>query len=132
MQESSHPKPEDTARRETALRAAQHPRITLLRHGEPDWSPRGGPSVRDPSLTPYGHAQAEAAAAQLCKRPIDALYVSPNRRARETVAPLAEAIGLEPVVVENLAEIETGAEGLSRLEVDRYFVEGSQRPLAEH
>ncbi len=88
--------------------------------------------MRDPALTAYGHAQARAAATRLREEPIDAIYVSPTRRSRETAAPLADAMGLEPIVVESLAEIETGADGLSLAEVDRYFVEGSQRPLAEH
>jgi len=130
--ESEHPKPGDTARRELRVRTQRHPRIILLRHGEPDWSPGNGKSVADPALTPYGRAQARAAAERLCEEPIDALYVSPTRRSRETAAPLSEATGLEPIVVENLAEIETGADGLAHTEVDQYFVEGSQRPLVEH
>ncbi|MFP8876752.1 MAG: histidine phosphatase family protein [Myxococcota bacterium] len=132
MQETGQPEAGSTARREASQRGALHPRITLLRHGEPDWSPGNGPSVRDPALTPYGRAQAQAAAARLSLEPIDAIYVSPTRRSLETAAPLAEATGLELTVVHSLAEIETGAGGLSQSEVDRYFIEGSQRPLVEH
>ena len=132
MEETAQPEAGSTARREANQRGALHPRITLLRHGEPDWSPGSGHSVRDPALTPYGRAQAQTAAARLSREPIDAIYVSPTRRSIETAAPLAEATGLELAVVDNLAEIETGADGLSLSEVDRYFVEGSQRPLVEH
>jgi broad specificity phosphatase PhoE len=118
--------------RETRVRDDFHPNLVLLRHGEPDWSPRGGPSVNDPGLTPFGRAQARAAAQRLARRPLDAIYVSPYRRAQETAAPLAEATGLEPITVEGLAEISVAVEGLTQEDVDRYFVEGSRRPLEEH
>jgi probable phosphoglycerate mutase len=88
--------------------------------------------VRDPALTPFGRAQARATATRLAKERVDAIYVSPYRRSQETAAALAELTGLEPVTVQELAEIEVAVEGLSQEEVDRYFVEGSQRPLAEH
>jgi len=120
------------AAREARVRGEPRPHVILLRHGEPDWSPNRGPSVNDPGLTPFGHQQAEAAASHLAKLPIDALYVSPYRRSQETAAPLARATGLEPVTIEGLAEVGVAVEGLSQEDVDRYFVEGSRRPLAEH
>lgn len=120
------------AAREARVRGDTHPQVILLRHGEPDWSPGGGPSVNDPGLTPLGHQQARAAAQSLARRRLDAIYVSPYRRSQETAAPLAEATGLEPVTVEGLAEVGVAVDGLSQEEVDRYFVEGTQRPLAEH
>ena len=80
-------------------------RIILLRHGEPDWLPEGGLSVDDAGLTARGRAQAEAAARMLGSQRIDALYVSPLRRAQETAAPLAKACGLTLVTVDALAEI---------------------------
>jgi len=88
--------------------------------------------VNDPGLTALGRAQARATAARLAESKIDAIYVSPYRRARETAAPLAEATGLTPVIVDGLAEVGVAVDGLSQEEVDRYFQEGSQRPLAEH
>jgi len=120
------------AAREARVRADTHPQVILLRHGEPDWSPGGGPSVNDPGLTPYGHAQARAAAESLAKRPLDAIYVSPYRRSQETAEPLARATGLTPVTIEGLAEVGVAVDGMSQEEVDRYFVEGTRRPLAEH
>jgi broad specificity phosphatase PhoE len=120
------------AAREARSRGDAHPRVHLLRHGEPDWAPKGGPAVDDPGLTPYGRAQAEAAARRLARTPLDAIYVSPYRRAQETAAPLADATGIEPVTVEGLAEIGVAVAGLSQEDVDRYFVAGSQRPLPEH
>jgi len=128
----SIPQPGVQAEREARGRRAAHAHVVLLRHGEPDWSPGGGPSVNDPALTPFGRAQARAAAERLAKQRIDAIYVSPYRRSRETAQPLAEATGLAPVVVEGLAEIGVALHGLTQEDVDRYFVEATRRPLAEH
>ena len=122
-----------TAEREAKDRAKPHAQIVLLRHGEPQWSLEDGPAVSDPTLTPCGVWQAEASARALAaEHHFDALYVSPHRRARETAAPLAEATGLEPVTVDQLAEVGVAVEGFSAEEADRYFVDGSQRPLQEH
>jgi probable phosphoglycerate mutase len=126
------PEPGEQVRREERRRASVRARISLLRHGEPDWTPGGGPSVEDPGLTSFGAAQARATAGRLAAEGIDALYVSPCRRARETAAPLAERTGLEPVVVPGLAEVGVAVTGLSQEDVDRYFEAGSRRPLSKH
>jgi probable phosphoglycerate mutase len=94
--------------------------------------PGGGPSVSDPGLTPLGAAQARATAQRIADRGIDGIYVSPYRRSQETAAALAELTGIEPVTIDGLAEVGVDVDGLSQQEVDRYFVEGSQRPLAQH
>jgi len=133
--EGGGPRPQDAgpaALREREARLRRHPTLTLVRHGDPDWAPGGGPSVNDPGLTPYGQRQAESLAAALARTPVDALYVSPYRRARETAEPLAKATGVEPEIVEGLAEIGVAVEGLTQEAVDRYFQEGSRRPLREH
>jgi probable phosphoglycerate mutase len=122
----------DTAEREANQRAQGHARITLIRHGEPDWSPIGGPSVSDPTLTPFGVCQAKASARVLADQEFDALYVSPYLRARETAAVIGEALGVEPVVVEGIEEVGVNVEGLTQEEVNEYFLAGSQRPLSEH
>lgn len=106
--------------------------ITLVRHGEPDWTPDGGVSVQDPGLTSHGRAQSRAVCAEVAAAGVDAIYVSPLRRAQETAAPLAEATGIEAVTLDAMAEIEVGATSLTQAEVDRYFVEAMQRPLNEH
>ena len=126
-------KPGAAARREAEVRGQRSlAHVTLLRHGEPDWAPAGGPTVADPGLTDFGRDQARAAARALACVHVDAIYVSPYRRAQETAAPLAEATGLAPVTVEALAEIAINFEGLTQEQVDRTFVEASRRPLAEH
>jgi len=130
--EPGPPPPGTTAQREARARAEPQTHITLLRHGEPDWSPAGGRSVSDPGLTPFGQAQARAVAKRLSSQRFDAIYVSPYRRSQETAVPLAEALGIEPVTVDGLAEIGVSVEGLTQEEVDRYFVEGSKRPLEQH
>lgn len=120
------------ARREAHVRRRPHVRIVLLRHGEPDWTPGGGPTVNDPGLTPFGHAQAEAAACALTGDRVDALYVSPYQRSQQTAAPLAQATGLSPTTIPDLAEIGVGFEGRTQEDVDRVFVEAARRPLREH
>jgi probable phosphoglycerate mutase len=120
------------AAHEARLRDRPHARVTLIRHGEPDWTPANGPAVSDPILTPLGAAQAKATALGLAEEGIEAIYASPYRRAQETAAALAEVTGIRPVTVDGLAEVGVAVDGLSQEEVDRYFVEGSQRPLDEH
>ncbi len=62
-------------------------------------------------LTKLGHRQSQLQADALLNEPggqtIDALYSSPALRARETLAPLAEKLGLEIVVVDGLGDNET-------------------------
>jgi len=120
------------AQRERDARERRHTTLTLVRHGDPDWAPGGGPSVEDPGLTPYGRRQADAVAAALARTPVDFLYVSPYRRSRETAEPIARATGRAAQVREGLAEIGVAVAGLGQEDVDRYFQAASRRPLAEH
>jgi len=106
--------------------------ITLIRHGEPDWTPDGGISIGDPTLTPFGRLQANATAQALAETHFDALYVSPYRRAQRTCDEVAAAIGLEPITIDGLAEVQVAVDGFSSDEADHYFTEGARRPLSEH
>lgn len=76
-----------------------------MRHGEPAWIEDGTPNF-DPPLTARGRSQAEHVAARLGRssRRIDELVVSPAQRARQTAAPIAEAIDRPPTVVDDLVE----------------------------
>jgi len=133
--EGGGPVPSDAgpgALREREARLRRHTTVTLVRHGDPDWAPGGGPSVEDPGLTRFGRRQAEAVASALVRTPVDALYVSPYRRARETAEPIAKAVGCDAVVVEGLAEIGVAVAGLTQEDVDRYFREAARRPVQEH
>jgi probable phosphoglycerate mutase len=120
------------ARREERQRADAAVEVVLVRHGEPDWAPGGGPTVADADLSAFGRAQAEAAAVALAERGLDALYVSPLARAQQTAEPLAKQAGLTPVTLDGLAEIHAPLAGLSQTDVDAYFRRASQRPLADH
>jgi probable phosphoglycerate mutase len=78
--------------------------LLLIRHAQPVRVERTDGLAADPPLTELGHAQAKAMAAWLSEERVDAVYVSPLLRARQTAEPLAALFGLEPVVVEELAE----------------------------
>jgi len=81
--------------------------IVLVRHALPvriDATPDGSPA--DPGLAAGGLAQAARVTAALQHDQVDALYSSPAQRARETAAPLATALGLDPVVEPGLAEFD--------------------------
>lgn len=65
--------------------------------------------VADPELTPDGHRQAELMAAYLSTERIDAIYTSPLLRARQTSAPLEQAVGLTAGVVDDVAEFDRNA-----------------------
>jgi probable phosphoglycerate mutase len=133
--EGGGPTPEQAgpaALREREARERRHTTLTLLRHGDPDWAPGGGPSVEDPGLTPFGRRQADTVAAALARTPVDFLYVSPCLRARETAAPIEAATGRVARVIDGLAEIGVAVTGLTQEDVDRYFQEATQRPLVEH
>lgn len=88
--------------------------LFLVRHGETVWHAdnryAGGGS--DIDLTERGHRQAVSLAQWAGTEAFDALVVSPVRRAQETAAPSAVALGLEPIVVDDLREVDFGiAEG---------------------
>jgi len=73
--------------------------LWLVRHGESTWNARGLAQGHDDRarLTSRGLRQARAIAVQLRDRPIRALYASDLRRALQTAAPLASALGLTVV-----------------------------------
>jgi len=64
----------------------------------------------DLPLSRLGREQAQALAERLGKGDLGfkAIYSSPLRRCRETAAPLAERLGLTPIIVEGLKEIRLG------------------------
>jgi 2,3-bisphosphoglycerate-dependent phosphoglycerate mutase len=80
--------------------------ILLVRHAEPVHPREGDRAEEDDKrpLTAVGKKAAALVAEQLQTQPITAIYSSPLRRAVETVAPLAEALGLEIQLHDDLAE----------------------------
>jgi broad specificity phosphatase PhoE len=73
-------------------------RILVVQHAEKERTPG------DPGLTPTGHEQARRVAARLAGTGPVALWTSPLRRAQETAAPIAAALGLDVVVEPRLRE----------------------------
>jgi 2,3-bisphosphoglycerate-dependent phosphoglycerate mutase len=87
--------------------------IVLVRHGQSQAYTDGVnfPLVDghgDPPLSALGHRQAERVGARLADAGIDAIYVTSLRRTSQTAAPLAERLGLEPVMEADLREVHLG------------------------
>lgn len=76
-------------------------RLWLVRHGESTWNAAGLVQGQlDPGLSAAGREQAGRCAGLLAaRRTPEAIYSSDLRRALETAAPIAEALGL-PVFIE--------------------------------
>lgn len=94
--------------RRTADQAPYAPPVDLLliRHGLPVRRETTDGSPADPELDVAGRDQAERLARWLAPEGLDTVYVSPLRRARETAAPLAAAVGVEPIVDDEVAEFD--------------------------
>jgi len=75
-------------------------KLLLIRHGLPERTD----TTSDAPLSRKGHEQAQALAQWLRAERIDALYSSPMQRALQTAEPLARRFGLEPGVIEGVAE----------------------------
>ncbi|BBY67709.1 bifunctional RNase H/acid phosphatase [Mycolicibacterium helvum] len=91
-------------------------RVLLLRHGQTQFSRERRYSGRgNPELTNTGRGQADAAARYLAESGgIDAVITSPLRRAYDTAAAAATALGLGITVDDELIETDFGAwEGLT-------------------
>ncbi len=87
--------------------------ILLVRHGESADVDLAAPfplvdGRGDPPLSDRGREQAVALATRLAAGRVDALYVTQLRRTLQTAAPLAEALGLEPVVEPGMVEVAMG------------------------
>ncbi len=97
-------------------------RIYLLRHGATSWNVAGNRYCgrTDLPLSVDGRMQARAAADALAAVPLDAIYVSPLTRSRETGELVAEATSLPITPDPRLIEIDFGGwEGLTGEEIAR-------------
>jgi probable phosphoglycerate mutase len=92
--------------------------LILVRHARPEQVANvdGG---ADPALTEVGHRQARAAASWLVAEPLDALYVSPMVRARETAQPLERLLGVAAEVVDGVQEYDAEHHSYTPVEVLR-------------
>ncbi len=79
--------------------------LWLIRHALPVRID-GGDGPADPGLSDEGHDQARRLAEWWAPFGADHCYVSPMRRARETASPVADALSVEPVVIEELREFD--------------------------
>jgi ribonuclease H / adenosylcobalamin/alpha-ribazole phosphatase len=115
-EEEPEPEPaaslDDTGdRRTSGWQEAPGPATTtlLLRHGQTPLSvEKRFSGVGDPELTPLGREMAAAAAVRLAGSGAHAVVSSPLRRARQTAALVAEALGVEVDVEEGLRETDFG------------------------
>lgn len=84
-------------------------RLFLLRHGEVEerYHRVFGGRI-DMNLSPHGHEQARALASFLRRRPIDAIYASPMRRAQQTLAPLASHCPRPAIAHPEFREVDFG------------------------
>lgn len=86
----------------SVIAASAQPLVFLVRHAEraDAGGARGGMMMADdPDLSASGRARAARLAAVLEDARITAIYTTEYKRTRQTAAPLAKALGVEPVVV---------------------------------
>ena len=88
----------------------------MIRHGLPLRVERDDGKPADPPLSPRGRDQAARLAHWLDAHPLDAIVVSPLRRARETAEPLARAKGLEIQIEHGVRELDADSEQYVPLE----------------
>lgn len=87
----------------------QKTRFYLIRHGETLWNRQGRyQGATDIELSDEGKEQAELLAKRFQYLPLDAIYVSPLKRAMATAEPVGRATGIIPIVDEHFKEINFG------------------------
>jgi broad specificity phosphatase PhoE len=83
--------------------------IVLVRHGETDWNrERRFQGHADMPLNDAGRRQARELAELLRAEGLSAVYTSPLGRARETAEIVGERLGLTPIELAALREIDVG------------------------
>lgn len=94
-------------------------KVFLVRHGATDWNhEKRAQGHADIELNDDGRRQAIHVANELTHEPIEAVYASDLKRARDTGAVIAAAHGLEVRVDPDLREIDQGEwEGLTTEEI---------------
>lgn len=103
--------------------SSAHPmtELTLIRHGQTHANVAGRwQGWSDGALTSLGRKQAEAVARRLAAERVQvaALYTSPLRRALQTARIIGKALGLRPVCLDDLREVNFGElDGISMEEM---------------
>ncbi|NLG28426.1 MAG: histidine phosphatase family protein [Chloroflexi bacterium] len=96
----------------------------VVRHGDKERGDFYSARLRhqDQPLSARGLEQAARLCAALADKPITAIYASAYQRTGQTIAALADARGLVPVIDERLNEIDNGAiDALPDTEVQRLY-----------
>ena len=103
--------------------------ILLLRHGQTEWNQQHRiQGNQDSPLTDLGKQQAAQAGQYLQKFDIQQAFVSPLKRARDTVDIILKDSPLEACIVEDFREIRLGPwEGKTRLETALSYPEEHDR-----
>ncbi len=99
--------------------------IYIVRHAEKEQIE----GERDPELTEAGHARAAALRDRLATAELAALYSSEYRRTLQTVAPIAEASGLEVTLYDPAAPAAELAEILRSSEATQLLVAGHSNTI---
>lgn len=103
--------------------------LILVRHAEPvRVAPGESDGPVDPPLSEQGRDQARRLARWLAAEPVDHVVTSPMRRAVETAAPLADALGREPEVDDRIGEYDRNADHY--IPVEELRVTADERWLA--
>ena len=71
-------------------------RLIIIRHGDPDYE--------NDTVTEKGKREVELLAKRMKNEPVDAIYVSPLGRAKDTARPTEVALGIDAVVCDWLRE----------------------------
>jgi broad specificity phosphatase PhoE len=84
--------------------------LYLLRHAEKEWGGYFNPALRhqDEPLTAHGRRQAQAWAEHFAGAALAGIYVSRYQRTGQTAEPIAQRLGLSPMVDERLNELDNG------------------------
>ena len=86
--------------------------VVLIRHAESVWNAEGRwQGQEDPPLSARGLAQADSLVESLRGAGVLRIVTSDLLRARATAAPLARALGLEPIADPRLRELDVGRWG---------------------
>jgi probable phosphomutase (TIGR03848 family) len=101
---------EQPAEGEKQVRTEQATRILLVRHATNDWIGSGKLPGRTPGihLNERGREEARALADRLAGMTIAAVYSSPLERARETAEIIAERLGQDVKIVDEMIEVGCG------------------------
>lgn len=89
--------------------------IHLIRHAHAGSRSAWDKADHKRPLSPRGEGQAKAIASALADAGIDELWTSPSLRCRQTLIPLAEAVGVEVQVVDVFNEGNDGPPALDAL-----------------